>query len=183
MSALIRDAPIGQLIRWVTGARYLKYPEEEDGFQCPVAYSDPEENDASPITPPAASPAAVEKEYPLPDLASAPTQPDPERILSRDSTIYSERTLSKIVTRPEMNTVTTRAELEEAYSNATKQQTLKEQPSRPIVPQRTSDGVTLVDWYTTNDPENPQNWSNKKKGVVVLQIYLYTLAVYMGSAI
>jgi DHA1 family multidrug resistance protein-like MFS transporter len=40
-----------------------------------------------------------------------------------------------------------------------------------------------VDWYTTDDPENPQNWSRGKKGTVVLQIYMYTLAVYMGSAI
>ncbi|KAK9241737.1 hypothetical protein V1506DRAFT_174835 [Lipomyces tetrasporus] len=28
-----------------------------------------------------------------------------------------------------------------------------------IVPVKTSDGILLVDWYTTDDPDNPQNWS------------------------
>jgi DHA1 family multidrug resistance protein-like MFS transporter len=41
----------------------------------------------------------------------------------------------------------------------------------------------LVDWYTTDDPENPQNWSFGKKAVVLLQILMYTMGVYMGSAI
>ena len=79
-----------------------------------------------------------------------------------------------------MTKVHTRADLEEAYTNATRQETMKYQQSQPIVPEKTADGVILVDWYDTNDPENPQNWSGKKKGVVVVQIYLYTLAVYMG---
>ena len=48
------------------------------------------------------------------------------------------------------------------------------------MPEKTADGTILVDWYDTSDPENPQNWSSKKKGLVVLQIYLYTLAVYIG---
>jgi len=82
-----------------------------------------------------------------------------------------------------MSKVNTRASLEQAYTNATQQEALKAQVSRPIAPTVTSDGTILVDWYTTDDPENPQNWSNKKKALVVLQIYLYTLAVYMGSAI
>ena len=30
-----------------------------------------------------------------------------------------------------------------------------------IAPTKTSDGTILVDWYTTDDPANPQNWSNK----------------------
>jgi DHA1 family multidrug resistance protein-like MFS transporter len=57
---------------------------------------------------------------------------------------------------------------------------MKYQQRQPIVPEKTADGITLVDWYDTNDQENPQNWSTVKKGVVVSQIYLYTLAVYMG---
>jgi DHA1 family multidrug resistance protein-like MFS transporter len=74
----------------------------------------------------------------------------------------------------------TRADLEQAYTNATHQEAMKQQQSQPIVPEKTADGTILVDWYDTTDQENPQNWSSKKKGVVVLQIYLYTLAVYLG---
>lgn len=42
----------------------------------------------------------------------------------------------------------------------------------PIVPQKTGDGNILVDWYTTDDPANPQNWSSRKKAFVGLQILL-----------
>ena len=30
--------------------------------------------------------------------------------------------------------------------------------------------MTLVDWYATDDPANPQNWSQKKKAFVAFQI-------------
>ncbi|KAK3045701.1 hypothetical protein LTS18_013622, partial [Coniosporium uncinatum] len=56
-------------------------------------------------------------------------------------------------------------------------------PSRPIAPEQLDDGTILVDWYTTDDPANPQNWSFGKRMFVSTQIYIYTLAVYMGSAI
>ncbi|PWY88949.1 MFS general substrate transporter [Aspergillus heteromorphus CBS 117.55] len=55
--------------------------------------------------------------------------------------------------------------------------------SKPIAPTKTADGTILVDWYTTHDPDNPQNWSSGRKLFVVFQIYFYTLAVYMGSSI
>jgi DHA1 family multidrug resistance protein-like MFS transporter len=41
----------------------------------------------------------------------------------------------------------------------------------------------VVDWYTTDDADNPQNWMFGKKLVVLLQILMYTMGVYMGSAI
>ena len=34
---------------------------------------------------------------------------------------------------------------------------------REIEPTITKDGKILVTWYSTNDPENPQNWSSGKK--------------------
>lgn len=180
MSDLLRDAPVGQIIRWVTRNKYLQYPEEKADFQCPGSYQDPKSvgSGASSV----ASPDALEKR-----LEDLPTDPNAlttaQTAIDRESVALSDRTLSKIVTRPEMSQVNTRADLEQAYTNATRQESLKNQASRPIAPEVTSDGTILVDWYTTDDPENPQNWTPRKKGLVVLQIYLYTLAVYMGSAI
>lgn len=40
MSDLIRDAPIGQIIRYLTKNRLLKYPEELDTWQCPHSYDE-----------------------------------------------------------------------------------------------------------------------------------------------
>ena len=42
--------------------------------------------------------------------------------------------------------------------------------SVPIAPTKTSDGNILVTWYTTDDPENPQNWSRGKKYFVLFQL-------------
>jgi hypothetical protein len=55
--------------------------------------------------------------------------------------------------------------------------------SQPIVPVRTTTGTILVDWYTTDDPANPKNWSVGKKAFVAGQVDLYTFAVYMASSI
>lgn len=37
----VRDAPVGQVIRWITKNKVLQYPEEKPDFQCPSCYSDP----------------------------------------------------------------------------------------------------------------------------------------------
>ncbi|KAJ5357975.1 hypothetical protein N7541_005133 [Penicillium brevicompactum] len=41
----------------------------------------------------------------------------------------------------------------------------------------------VISWRGQNDPENPQNWSIKKKTFVSSQIWLLTFAIYIGSAI
>lgn len=183
MSALIRDAPVGQIIRWVTKGRLLPYPEELPDFQIPACYIGRKEVlDTRADTPPT-SPADFQEKADFLDsdgLRQTRTVVDVE---AQSVSSAMDRTVSRIMTRPEMRNVTTRADLEQAYTNAIQQETLQAQKSRPIVPERTADGIVLVDWYTTDDQENPQNWSPKKKIVAVLQIYFYTVAVYIGSAI
>ncbi|SCU79417.1 LAMI_0A08746g1_1 [Lachancea mirantina] len=41
----------------------------------------------------------------------------------------------------------------------------------------------LISWNGPKDPENPHNWSNPKKGLVVFQVMLLTCVTYMGSSI
>ena len=195
MSDLIRDAPVGQVIRWLTRNRVLLYPEEKADFVCPACYSseaDKPASDGSPGDTPAAGAPEMEKtgaDVLTPGAHSLQTPAtvrdvDPfEHTAARESLRGPARTLSKIVSRAELDKASTRADLEEAYSRATLQESVRQEPAQPIVPEKTADGVVLVDWYTTDDAENPQNWSRGKKGLVILQVYLYTLAVYMGSAI
>ncbi|KAK0239911.1 major facilitator superfamily domain-containing protein, partial [Armillaria nabsnona] len=40
-----------------------------------------------------------------------------------------------------------------------------------------------VGWYGDDDPENPRNWSPKKRAFVAFSISLLTFSVYIGSAI
>ncbi|KAF2005513.1 MFS general substrate transporter [Amniculicola lignicola CBS 123094] len=193
MSDLIRDAPIGQIIRYFTNNRVLQYPEERPDFECPPSYhrgSDSTLGD---------EPKAVEEEGP----ATEEAYPDPETVLEKselpDDNEESEMSdLEKIKTaqsvrtqhtaRTQISRVGTRTALARSISQADLEQqftlaSIAKGPSRPIAPEKLDDGTILVDYYTTDDPANPQNWSLGKKIIVLSQILLYTMAVYMGSAI
>ncbi|KAM0251873.1 hypothetical protein ACHAQJ_007986 [Trichoderma viride] len=60
---------------------------------------------------------------------------------------------------------------------------LQRTKSIPIIPAKTSDGTILVDWYTTDDPANPQNWSTFKKSWVVFVMSLYTMITYIAGSL
>lgn len=204
MADIIRDAPLGQIIRWVTSNKFLKYPEEEDGFQCPNCYRDSESPDSlSTIDEKPTDPATsdnvgreevkdsaseehdlsedVSTQHDLVNLqphktnvtvkSSIDHRPDLEKLHTHKtnvtirSSMGSRPTLTRTKTR-EM----TRAFTRERFDIEREEQSLKEL-NMPIVAQKTEEGDVLVDWYTTDDPANPQNWSSKKKafaGLIIL---------------
>jgi DHA1 family multidrug resistance protein-like MFS transporter len=60
-----------------------------------------------------------------------------------------------------------------------------EVPSQLITPiDSTSpeEAIMMVTWYSEDDPDNPQNWSFKKKLSIGLLILVYTISVYIGSS-
>lgn len=199
MSALVRDAPLGQIIRWVTKNQVLQYPEERADFQCPGSYTHPdgpreepqeetqEELKVEPEGEPTEEvvPAAPEDvlELEKSNTAGSDVEGDNTFDIEKIKTAATQRTsrtgLSRVGTRSALQKSVTRADLEEQFTLAT----LEKGPTRPIEPEKLEDGTILVDWYTTDDPDNPQNWSFGKKAFVSFQIYMYTLAFYMGSAI
>jgi DHA1 family multidrug resistance protein-like MFS transporter len=189
MSDIIRDAPIGQIIRWATNKRLLKYPEERSDFQCPHSYAHPDSAEQLPINGQDEGPAVEEVVYPDPEtvLEKVTTEDDTESSEETDlEKIQTARTqhtahtqISRVGTKTALSKSVSRADLEQQFSLAS----IERGPTRPIKPEKLDDGTILVDWYTTDDPENPQNWSFGKKAVVLLQILLYTMGVYMGSAI
>ena len=175
MSDMFRDAPIGQIVRFLSGNKFFKYPEEMEGFTLPETYntalnaSDPEKADSS-----SESEAPVKAEAPeMPELKHHVTT----RSIRSGDVEGGQMALTRTKTRESTQPYTDeRLEVEaELAAERTK--------SIPVIPQKTSDGTILVDWYTTDDPANPQNWSLGKKNFVALIICLYTFAVYTGSAI
>ena len=231
MSALMRDAPIGQIIRLVTRNRVLKYPEEVEGWSCPNSYKDesPPSESTEPLPDiekealPLPSEPTIEEgkvleeveETPREDVETSPEKPiEPaeEVEIDRYSTsssnsevetqgkelheiptaasavhphleaIKTARTttgLEKVGTRSALHQSHTQADLEKQFTLAAQPPA----PPAPIIPAALEDGTILVDWYSTDDPDNPQNWSLGKKLAVTAQICAYTMAVYMGSAI
>lgn len=154
MSNLLRDSPIGGIIRYVTRRRYLKYPEEVEGFEIPW-----------------------EK-----DFKDGPTEPEKDIAALEDpekeaDELESQGTTTAVPT-PAISGTTTpgheAADVEQGHpiteteSNAI--QPKKTNESNIIQPKRTNNGIILVDWYTDDDPANPQNWSTGKKSWVAFLI-------------
>ncbi|KAI9805006.1 MAG: hypothetical protein M1833_006309 [Piccolia ochrophora] len=177
MSDLLRDTALGQLIRFVTRNKVLLYPEERADFQCPSCY----DHSAKPELASAATPASektveanpTDAERPVVDtlisedsiaVQKAATNDSALTASSRSSVVQND--LGRIDTRVDLEKIQTRAELEQAYSRAT----MTKRPTRPVVPDKLADGTILVDWYTTDDPANPQNWSSRRKLFVALTL-------------
>jgi DHA1 family multidrug resistance protein-like MFS transporter len=195
VTALIRDAPIGQILRYLTNNRILKYPEELTDFVIPAAYPRHTRPPPKRLSTDATEVPQLEPEGPATEEVC---YPDPETILEKQrsesedessndlekiqtaKTQYTARTqISRVGTRTALHKSTTQADLEQQFSLAS----VKRGLSRPIEPETLNDGTILVDWYDTDDVSNPQNWSFGKKAVVLAQILMYTMGVYMGSAI
>ncbi|KAF2087620.1 MFS general substrate transporter [Saccharata proteae CBS 121410] len=189
MADLIRDAPLGQIIRFVTRNRVLQYPEERPDFQSPITHTTSEKEEEiedEGVGDENAKTEGIEREESIASLSLSQTRTAStgssigQSNLEKANTAATARTqLSRVGTRTALHLSHTLADLEQQYSIAS----LGREPSRPIAPTRLDDGTVLVEWYTTDDPANPQNWSTGKKAFAALQIYLYTLAVYLGSAI
>ena len=178
MKDILREAPLGQLIRLATKNKYLQYPEEVDGFEIPNCYTQHEtekleDSDSS-------SPSERATELPIDRNAPVDRNADGDElhnIETHKESVDIERQASLIKTRTNTQPYTEdRFEVEQ-------EEAIERSKSRPIIAQKTADGHILVDWYTTDDPANPQNWSQGKKALVSLEICLYTFVVYCGSAI
>lgn len=191
MGDLIRDTALGYIIRSLSRNRLLQHHEDRSDFQIPDSYLRPF---SSPHTHSEAGGLKNKSETQLPNIDSAledsapPSGPVSRKSIDgglansidiEKSELCDTEPVTRVNSRVDLEKITSRADLDRAISIAT----LKRGPTRPISPERTSDGVILVDWYTTDDPANPQNWSFGRKNFVSLQICLYTFAVYLGSAI
>ena len=113
MTDIIRDAPLGQIIRYIFRDKVLLYPEEKPDF------------DFEPYTQPS-------------------------------STVSSNASGS--------STPSDNGQAENAIPLEKIQST----------PRRLKDSTILVDWYTANDPDNPQSWTSLKKIFVALQIWYHS---------
>ena len=187
MSDLVRDAALGFTLRTITRGKLFTYPEDSPDFRLPDTYNtayksagESHPRDMKQVLAPADK-IVTEEKLEEPEIQSI------EETVSHDTSTDSEsiedlEPIKKIDTvDPYLNLekVHTQADLERALTAATSKRT----QTRPVIPTRTADGVIVVDWYTTDDPANPQNWSFAKKAFVTFQICLYTMAVYMGSSI
>ncbi|KAI1444496.1 major facilitator superfamily transporter [Annulohypoxylon stygium] len=178
MSYIIRDAPVGQFIRFITGNRVLQYPEEKSGFELPETWARILKSDTAGFT-------SEDQSDPLSSGSSISTaiitNPNDEESQTEKVDVIDPAPYSATLTRTRSRTET--LPNTEARYEIDHQHELEKTKSIPIVPRKTKDGAILVDWYYTDDPDNPQNWSNLRRAMVAVIICLYTFVVYTSSAI
>ncbi|KAL2817193.1 major facilitator superfamily domain-containing protein [Aspergillus granulosus] len=150
----IRDSPFGLSVRFLTKGKYLRHVEELDTFEHPYYYASADNSSIRET----ASVSSGSSSIALEDTDSGT---DIER---GDEEKLDENMIRRLVTQQSHHAQ------EKEYSE-------------PIKPTRTSEGHILVDWYTTDDPENPQNWTPFKKHFVASVICFYSFVVYFGSSI
>ncbi|CAG8887149.1 unnamed protein product [Penicillium egyptiacum] len=122
-------------------------------------------------------------DFKLPDawlqlLNSNGDESDEKNVIQKDSrrSHGDSETLSRASTQASMQFTEARLEADEQHE-------IEKVRSIPIAPKKTKDGSILVDWYYTDDSENPHNWSNGKRALITILICLYTFVVYTTSAI
>ena len=182
---LIRDTTLGQILRALTRNRILKYPEELPGFQCPVCYKGVEGQDPAAddeqhtIT---AAPGLADETKTNPEEAELSQEntdigPTPETEetgvddekredeeglgVSRRPTAARRQSLARVATRTALQKAMTRTELERCFADACRMENCSDDDS--IEAEKLVCGTIVVDWYSTDDPANPQNWSLRRK--------------------
>jgi DHA1 family multidrug resistance protein-like MFS transporter len=131
MKDTIRDSSFGQLIRILTRNKFLQYPDETEGFEYLEGYEaslnhykeDDTQEESYPTSMSASNTDVLNEEK-----KAGPATPEAEE----EDTITSD---------PESD-----IRLERHISTHVPAERIA---SRPTVPERTSDGTILVDWYTT----------------------------------
>ncbi|OAL38927.1 hypothetical protein AYO20_01678 [Fonsecaea nubica] len=183
----IRDAPLGQFLRWLTQNRILLFPDEREGFVLPKLASGTSVEDVANPDNSVSDPVEAQKEGPethgsekaedsgpkseLADLEKAGGSSGPSTRPTRRS---NDENLEPSLARQRSLSFT-----EERYA-LDQQLELEKTRSKPISLHKSADGTILVDWYTTDDPENPQNWSQAKKLFILVQIW-YFLSMILAA--
>lgn len=180
MRDIIRDSALGQAARLVLGHELFPYPEEQEDFQLPASYGEGDHErksfEATPTSP--ARPSNQEEA----DLEKA-DKDDTRRPPNREGADLENANKDAARLPPQEHYLHPTPSHEQHLSRHTTGATTNRTKSHDIEPVRTKDGIVLVDWYTDDDADNPQNWSNSKKIWISAQISIYTFAVYIGSSL
>lgn len=171
MASSLKTAQFGQLLHFLSRGKLFPYPEERSDFVLPEKYGG-----SSSTTARSMSDATVindsEKEHgePQKEIEDAHVNEGKGSEHGIVSGQDIERQVSAAPSALQGGDALTRA----ISGNRSIQIPTKENEDKDLI---------LVDWYGENDPENPQNWSFRKKVLVTLLISQMTFGVYAGSAI
>ncbi|KAK5131031.1 hypothetical protein LTR08_001381 [Meristemomyces frigidus] len=190
---LFRESAVGQIIRYITKHRVLQYAEEKVDFSwAPLNHILAQEDEKGRIHERTVPPR--HDSYTTNGVVSLEALPEDKVKEGRDSeeaaepyrntSIATEHDVEPHEEAPASRVLTRTSSIQYTPERFDVEQALEAEKTKSIVlvPTKTADGTILVDWYTTDDPANPQNWARSKKAFVLLQLCLYSLAAYGASS-
>jgi len=173
MLDIIREAPLGQAICFVSRNRLLRYPEERPDFELSAQYTALLKRSEVSKLRGHGSPLFDRNDSRPNENDIALRHQSSENVGHNLEMLGMVRTMVSVHTAPYSNE---RVQSERVLN-------IERTKSLPIIPQKTLDGIVLVDLYTTDDPANPQNRSSFKKGFIVFILCIYTWTVYCAGPI
>ncbi|KAL7928131.1 CHAT domain-containing protein [Trichoderma chlorosporum] len=175
---LVRDAPVGQLIRLLSGNRLLQYPEERADLELPEAWLELVRDSKA-----FASELAIDQNdmsagtiVPPIHIGSAKSEPSATDIEASET---NEKQVNQRKAEEEGQSYLT-----ESSNVSTKiADIIRHSQEHPGHERSRGDRMALTELQAGADEMNPHNWSKKKRGVVTGIIFIYTVVVYSASAI
>ncbi|KAF2428853.1 multidrug resistance protein-like protein [Tothia fuscella] len=161
MSGLFRDTLFGHIVRLVTRKRYLQYLEEKDEHAWKQYLNEEKSGHAA---------------------HHGTTEPE-EKDSDDEKEDYERHGLGGVRTRDNNEAQNNRHESspDSHASSGTRTEGYNHASGVKVDPEKGKD-IHVIE-FTGNDPENPQNWSIRKKYFVTFQICLLTTSIYIGSSI
>jgi DHA1 family multidrug resistance protein-like MFS transporter len=163
MRDIFRDSAVGQWLRLLGGKHLARYPEEHPDFKIPTEYSQEKPLDTNQTNDNALQAVNGTKEGR--SHSEVPSDISQEKPSETDQT--------------DNNAPRTVHEMEEGRFQT-------DVPSDEDARLKSNDikeDITLVTWYSNNDPDCPHNWSVAKKVYIALLLLVYTVSVYIGSSL
>ncbi|POY71076.1 hypothetical protein BMF94_5833 [Rhodotorula taiwanensis] len=196
---MMRDAPFGQFMRFVTRNKVFKYPEERSDYIVPEKYL-PKRDNARQLDSRASESTLAPEERNMAGRKSvdAQTLVNSDHAVQRKVETVQEKQdrIERDRPRPdgdrdshdEHQQNDEEANPEEQEQREKRKKEWKEQHPGTADPKKAYEEDLidkyqyLVDWEE-NDQYNPNDWSGRKQWTVAAQVSLMTLVVYIGSAI
>ncbi|GAA5826382.1 hypothetical protein JCM11251_002343 [Rhodosporidiobolus azoricus] len=200
---ILRDSMFGQAVNWATKGKVFPYPEQRPGYQVPQHYlapASPEERrqsrSSNGLTHPSAS-RESDAERPSVDAATlVNAEGQVKRTYQTEQEKHDEQLNEK---RDAAGLTEEQAELREAQRIRDEEEGNQEEQDNRVQeakdkhpgtadPRRAHNDELHEKYqylvaFEEGDPENPLNWSTRKRTFVASQISFLTTVVYIGSAI
>ncbi|KAF9528559.1 major facilitator superfamily domain-containing protein [Crepidotus variabilis] len=183
MVDLIRDSTVGFFVNRISGGRVLPFNDQRPDYIIPNKYL------ISPVKTeiPSASdgPALNEKLVESAEISVVPvptrppSPPSPPTTPDRLNSAAEARRIEPRSSFLSGNSTLKNSDEADLESGSSDDQKARENE----VVEDVQDIYVLVDWDGLEDPENPRNWSFRKRAFVVFAISLLTFSIYIGSAI